>query len=85
LTVLPVVRVLLGHVHRGWDQLLNDPQARPGFVRGDLSRHRPMLQRPDEEASCCLGVPALGEEHVDDLPELICSTPRSAISSSTFR
>jgi hypothetical protein len=28
----PVVAILLGHVHRGWDQFVEDPPVRGGLV-----------------------------------------------------
>jgi hypothetical protein len=40
-------------------------------VGGHLDRRRRVPQRTGEEPPGCRGVPVLGEQHVDDLPELV--------------
>jgi hypothetical protein len=67
----PVVAILLSHVHRGWDQFVEDPQVRTGPVGSDLDRCRPVGKGAGEEPACRGGVPLLRQQHVDDLPELV--------------
>jgi hypothetical protein len=67
----PVVRVLLGDVRGRPDQFVQHPQVRTNPVGGHLDWRRPVPQCADEEPADGRSVPLLGQQHVDDLPELV--------------
>jgi hypothetical protein len=71
----PVVVVLLGHVCRGGDQVVDHPQVRAGLIGGHLHRCRAVGQRPGEEPASGRGVPLLGQQDVDDDLAVLVNRP----------
>ena len=63
--------VLVGHVRRGRDQVVQHTQVRAGVVGGQLHRRGPVRECSGEEPAGCRGVPLFGQEDVDDLPVLV--------------
>jgi hypothetical protein len=66
-----VVRVLLGHLPRRTDGILDHKRVDRLLVGGDLNRRRTMPQRTAEERLCRGGVAPVREHHVDDLAVLL--------------
>jgi hypothetical protein len=67
-----IVRVLLDVMPRRRHQLLEHGRVDRRSVSDGLDRrHHQHPQRPSEEATGRLGVPADREQHVDDLPVLV--------------
>jgi transposase len=68
----PVVGVLLGSMPRRWEELLQHGRVRRSPVGDNLDRHHlRRTNRPLEEPASGRRIPPHGEEHVDDLAELI--------------
>jgi hypothetical protein len=68
----PIVRVLIGTVPGRWRHLVEHRRIHRRLVGDDLDRGH--LRRADcavEEPTSRRGVPPRGDEHVDDLPELV--------------
>jgi hypothetical protein len=69
-----IVSVLLGDMTGRRHQLIEHPWVGGRAVSGHLDRGRPVLQGVGEELPGGRQVPLLGDQHVDDLPELVdCS------------
>jgi hypothetical protein len=66
-----VVRVLLGVVERGWDQLIDRNPQRRGSVGDDLDRLAVGAERRREEPACRSSVAPCRHVNVDDLAMLI--------------
>jgi len=66
-----VVRISLGDVTGGGYQLIEHPRVGGRAVSGDLGGGRPVPECAGEESPGGDHVPLLGDQHVDDLPELI--------------
>ena len=66
-----VVSVLLGDMAGGGHQLVEHPRVGGRVISGDLTRRRPVLQGTGKESPGGFQVPLLGDQHVDDLPELV--------------
>ena len=69
----PVVGVRVGAMPCRWQQLLQRARVDRYLIGGDLDR-RDLWSRADrllEEPACCPHVPTWGDEHIDDLPELV--------------
>jgi hypothetical protein len=66
-----VVRVLLGDMTGGGYQLLEHPWVGGRPVGGDLDGGRPVLKCAGEESPGGRHIPFLGDQHVDNLSELI--------------
>src|SRR5256885_5624314 len=66
-----VVFVLLGDMTGARHQLVEYPRVGGRVISGDLGRRRPVVQGAGEESPGGRQVPLLGDQHVDDLPELV--------------
>ena len=66
-----VIFVLLGDMAGGRYQLVEYPRVGGRVISGDLNRGRPVFQGASEESPGGRRVPLLGDQHVDDLPELV--------------
>ena len=67
----PVVRVLLGHMRSGRDQVAENPQVCAALSVGHLHGRVLVAESAFEEPAGRRGVPLFGQQHVDDLPELV--------------
>jgi hypothetical protein len=71
----PVVGVLLGSMPRCREQLLQHDRVGGCSVRDHLDgQHLGRADGPLKEPTGCLGVAPWGDQHVDDLPELVDRT-----------
>jgi hypothetical protein len=66
-----IVRILLGDVAGGGQQLIEHPGVGRCPVGAYLARARAMGEGPGEEPAGGRQVPLLGHQHVDELPELV--------------
>ena len=73
-----VVRVLLGVVQGGRDELVEGSRVGRRPVCGHLDGHRPGGQRPGEERPGGGQIAPGGQPHVDDLPVLVGLVHREA-------
>jgi hypothetical protein len=67
----PVVRVLLGVVEGGWDELIDDGAQRPGPIGDHLGRLAVSTQGRHEEPPSGPGVAPRRDIYVDDLAVLV--------------
>src|ERR671917_2332289 len=66
-----IVRILLGHMAGGGCQLIEHAGVGGRAIGGDFSRGRPVLEGAGKESAGGSPIPLLGDQNVDDLPELI--------------
>src|SRR5919206_1731297 len=66
-----VSSVLLSDMGGGRHQLVEHPRVGGRVISGDLNRRRPVFQGTGKESPGGRQVPLLGDQHIDDLPELI--------------
>jgi len=79
-----IVRVLIGNMPCGRQQLIEHAKVSLSPVGRHLDWRRRVLERLSEEPLGRGGVPLLGHEHVDDLPELIDCPVQVPPSTSDF-
>jgi hypothetical protein len=80
----PVVRKLLGHMHRVRPEFFHHAQVRAGLVGGDLHWRWAVGERAGEEEAGRRGVALLGQQHVDDLPVLVDRPVQIPPPAATF-
>ena len=66
-----VISVLLGDMTGSGHQLVEHSRVGSRVISGDLNRRRPVFQGASEESPGGRQIPLLGDQHVDDLPELV--------------
>src|SRR5690348_5084908 len=66
-----VVSVLLGDMTGGRHQLIEHPRVGGGTISGDLDRGRRVIKGAGKEPTGGRQVSLLGDQHINDLPELV--------------